>query len=1085
MQLTNAGALNSTTPNVVTFGFGVPAGTVLHLNGNSITVGGLVSSAGSAAIDDASATAATLTVNNSTDFVYDAALQNGTGAGTLSLTKSGPGNLALGGTNTYTGTTRVTGGTLTVGDPTFATGSFTSTTYNVQAGTLRIGSSTALPVAANITLGSGANNGTLDLAGLNTTVAGLSTSGTGNANIVGNSGSSPSTLTYAGGSSTFGGIIQDVIGSGASTTALTVASGSLTLTGASTHTGGTNVNTGATLIVNGSLSAAAPVALSGTLSGAGSVGNVTTSTGSSIRPGLTSADGTLGNISMSSLTVNGGDYRVDVGSGNQSDLVTVAGLANFNNPSTLTATSTVPGTYTVLTAGTLMGTAPTYSIPAGTTRATYTIHFGDLVPNQIQLVIVGAPETITWTGNDVNDGTAWDVVGHVNWSDGAPTQFFNEDSVVFGDGPTNRNIILGGANPIQPNTVTVNISLGNDYSFNGAGIADGSFAGGTTLTKMGTGALTINNANTYSGGTFMQNGTLNASAAGALGNGPLTATGGITNLNVAGTLSLATAAINVNGGTVNLAVDNASGSNPINLTSGNLNIATAAAAGTSVLTFNGTTPTGGTLDNTSSGLITLTNNNHLVLAGSFTYGGATQSLNTGTGAVSLSANSIVNVAANTLTIGGIISDSTGNSLTKTGLGTLVLSGVNTYTGPTFISGGALVVTNTAAGTSSLGANAATSGLVTINGGTLDLSSLAPLNATGFTNRSFVISGTGVPTAQFPGGEGAIFSNNSNAQQNAFRNIALAADATIGGSGATFNAQGGTFSIGRYDLRGAAFPAQNTLDLAGHTLTKEGSSQFTLVNTSVTAGNIVLASPGPFGTVTPATLGIETTSNVLAATNPDSSPSTITFNDNTNLEVFQTSLNGGSVTRQMVMNGTVLLTNGTNTALSTIASPITVNGTLRVDTSVSNADGPTTLTGNITGLGSILKANAAATAILTLTGNNSYMGGTTVNGGTLATTGTGTIGPSALTMSPTGAASAIFSVGDSQSVQSLTVNPAATATARIEVASGDTLRVTGPSSVQGTLTLNQNTGSTGTLAINGSSSLATGSCAGDQGGQDAV
>ncbi len=1054
VQLTNAGALNSTTPNVVTFGFGAPAGTVLHLNGNSITVGGLVSSAGSAAIDDANATAATLTVNNSTDFVYDAALQNGTGAGTLSLTKSGSGNLTLGGTNTYTGTTRVTGGTLTVGDPFSATGSFASTTYNVQAGTLRIGSSTALPVAANITLGSGANNGTLDLAGLNTTVAGLSTSGTGNANIIGNSGSSPSTLTYASGSSTFGGIIQDVIGAGTSTTALTVASGSLTLSGASTHTGGTNVNTGATLIVNGSLSAAGPVALSGTLSGAGSAGNVTTSTGSSIRPGLTAADSTLGNLSMNSLTVNGGDYRIDVASGNQSDLVTVAGLANFANPSTLTTTSTVPGTYTVLTAGMLMGTAPTYSIPAGTTRATYTIHFGDLVPNQIQLVIIGAPETITWTGTDVNDGTAWDVAGHVNWTDGAPTQFFNQDSVVFGDGPTNRTVVLGGANPIQPNTVSVNNSLGNDYSFNGAGIADGSFAGGTTLTKMGTGALTINNANTYSGGTFMQNGTLNASAAGALGSGPLTATGGITNLNVTGTLSSATAAINVNGGTVNLAVDNASGSNPINLTSGNLNIATAAAAGTSVLTFNGTNPTGGTLDNTSNGPITLTNNNHLVLAGSFTYGGATQSLNTGTGAVSLSANSIVDVAANTLTIGGVISDSTGNSLTKTGSGVLVLSAANTYTGTTEIENGLVQIRNTGA----LGNN----GPLTVDsGGTLDISNITGTNTLNLGSRLVSIAGVGVATTAFPGGEGALY--NGGIEQDAMmQKMALTADATINTDNApTATATGGRMDVGRNG-------SGNFLNLNGHTLTKIGGGQFSITGNAAAA--VTVQGPGNI-LVTQGALSIEQATVTPATV-------TITFLDGTVSQFFATTAN--LLNSIVIGDGTsttagVLMGNASGTS-ATVGSPITLEDNLTFEPLVNGTANPTAnnpfvLTGNIGETSGSYRITKTGVNTVTLSGTNSYSGGTIVNNGTLRTTGTGTIGPGAVTINPTGTASAILSIGgSSQSVQSLTVSPAATATASVDVTSGKTLTVTGPTSVQGTLTKT----SSGTLAIAGSSSLASGS-----------
>ena len=962
---------------------------------------------------------------------------------TNSLTKTGAGVMSLTGANTYTGATIINGGTIRVGSAA-ALGNGGAITFG--GGTLQYSASNQVDYSGRIMSSSGPIS--IDTNGLNIAFAsGLNGNNTGGLTKIG--------------------------------------AGTLILTGTNDYGGNTTVS-GGTLVVNGSITnfnGTLTVNGGSTLSGIGTINNSVT-----VNNGGTLANTTPG----TTLTVHG----LTIGSA-ITDTATINVAANLNVPTTAPiamSTFTTP-TLNGAQGGTTINVSAAGPLTAGSAYALigYTgtldnTSFGTFalggLPNRVTAHLSNDPNALDltvdtadfpiWTGAQSSEWSTNTIPGAKNWvlnsNNAMTTDYMQGDSVLFNDnaGLVSTTVDISVAN-VSPSSVTFNNST-HDFTLTGTS----GIAGGTALTKMGSGALTITNANAYSGGTFVQNGTLNANVAGALGAGPLTATGGTTNLNAAGAMGSTTSAININGGTVNLAVAGASGSNPINLTSGSLNIADAAAAGTSTLTFNGTTPTGGTLDNTSGGPLTLANNNHLVVAGNFTYGGATQSLNMGTGAVSLAAPSTVNVAANTLTVGGIISDTTGNSLTKTGPGTLVLSGVNTYTGPTFISGGALVVTNTSAAASSLGANAATSGLVTINGGTLDLSSLTPTNTTGFTNRSFVISGTGV------GGEGAIF-NNGLAQQNAFRSITLAADATIGGAGATPGG-GGNFSTGRYDLRGLTLPAQNTLDLVGHTLTKQGSSQFTLVNTSVTAGNIVLASPGAFGSATPATLGIETTSNVLAATNPDNSPSTITFNDNTNLETFTTT---GTITRQMIMNGTVLVSNGNPTTLSTIGSPITDNGTLRVDSAISGTanNGPITLTGNISGPGGLLKvndntANNAGAAVLTLTANNSYMGGTTVSGGTVATTGTGTIGPGALTINPIGTASAIVSIGNSQSVQSLTVNAPATATARVDVAPSNTLTVTGATSVQqGTL----NKTNSAVLAINGTSSLATGSALSVAGG----
>nr|MCR5163396.1 autotransporter-associated beta strand repeat-containing protein [Thermoguttaceae bacterium] len=67
-------------------------------------------------------------------------------------------------------------------------------------------------------------------------------------------------------------------------------------------------------------------------------------------------------------------------------------------------------------------------------------------------------------------------------------------------------------------------------------------------------------------------------------------------------------------------------------------------------------------------------------------------------------------AADAVTISAPITAQYDNSITKTGAGTLTLSGTNTHTGGTVVSEGTLAVTNT---------NALGTGAVTVNGGTLD------------------------------------------------------------------------------------------------------------------------------------------------------------------------------------------------------------------------------------------------------------------------------------------------------------------------------------------------------------------------------
>jgi autotransporter-associated beta strand protein len=101
------------------------------------------------------------------------------------------------------------------------------------------------------------------------------------------------------------------------------------------------------------------------------------------------------------------------------------------------------------------------------------------------------------------------------------------------------------------------------------------------------------------------------------------------------------------------------------------------------------------IDNTSGTNGTLATSNAQKWECGFTFKGS-KSLDMGTGPVSLNTNVTVTVLANVLKISGAISDGldTARKLTKAGLGTLVLSSANTYSGGTSVTNGTLTVEST-------------------------------------------------------------------------------------------------------------------------------------------------------------------------------------------------------------------------------------------------------------------------------------------------------------------------------------------------------------------------------------------------------
>jgi fibronectin-binding autotransporter adhesin len=132
----------------------------------------------------------------------------------------------------------------------------------------------------------------------------------------------------------------------------------------------------------------------------------------------------------------------------------------------------------------------------------------------------------------------------------------------------------------------------------------------------------------------------------------------------------------------------------------NINSATAIGSGTLTLTNSAT------IDNTSANAITLSNNNAIILSAPILTFTGTKDLSFGSGILTMAGGSRTITVTNsgaTLTVGGVSQGASGLALTKSGAGTLVITGSSNYSGGTSISAGVLNIRNS----NSLGLGSAT------------------------------------------------------------------------------------------------------------------------------------------------------------------------------------------------------------------------------------------------------------------------------------------------------------------------------------------------------------------------------------------
>lgn len=260
----------------------------------------------------------------------------------------------------------------------------------------------------------------------------------------------------------------------------------------------------------------------------------------------------------------------------------------------LFATQPPAGTYSILKyTGTLTGSAANLS-------ANYrgaVLDMGTGSNSEITLTL-GSAVSLIW--NNAATTSIWATGSEANWLNGAGNDvFYTADGVTFDDTPaSNQDITITDA--VVPGGVTFNNSA-RDYSISG-----GAITGLTSVVKGGSAIATLAAANSYSGGTTLNNGTLRIGDSAALGTAALAINGGTLSSKDNSPISISNAITFNNNATLGNATDNGAVtlSGPISLTAG-LDVTT----NSDVLLSGVVSGTGNSLGKSGTGTLTVTGTN--------------------------------------------------------------------------------------------------------------------------------------------------------------------------------------------------------------------------------------------------------------------------------------------------------------------------------------------------------------------------------------------------------------------------------------------------------------------------------------------
>ncbi|WP_199098414.1 autotransporter-associated beta strand repeat-containing protein [Dyella sp. ASV21] len=856
---------NWTNANAALALTGSGASVTLNGAGLAVSIGNLTGVAGTT-INGAGASQR-FTVNMTSDGEYAGALK-----GTLGFTKDGGSALILSGTNTYTGGTTITSGLLQLGNG-GASGSVTGDITN--NGTLAVNRSDTYQITGVIS-----GTGSFAQMGSGTTV------------FSGNN-------TYTGGTTISAGVLQ--IGNGGATGALV----------------GDVINNGTLSILR-----TGNITLAGNISGTGSL--------LQLQSGTTTLTGD--NTFTGGAIINSGSLRFTGNTVGFASDISLNGTSrvNFDSSFNLTFTPTISGTGSMLQSG----TGTTILTGNNTYTGLTTISFGNLqlgdggatgsivsnvnvlgasrslIVNRSNTAILAS--TISGTGQLVQSGTGVTVLTAANTYTGGTT--INSGTLQLGNGTTAGSIV---GNVLDNGTLAIDHS--DSYTL--AGVVSGSGA----LTQSGSGTTILTAANTYTGPTNIDAGTLQ------LGNGGTSGSvvGDIVDNSV-------------------LVVDRSDSVTLPGVISGSGSLVQSG-SGTTILTAD-STYTGGTAIN--AGTLQLGN------------GGSTGSI---VGNVVDNTALVVNNAG-TAMLPGVISGS--GSFSQVGTGTTVLSGNNTYTGGTTISAGTLQLGNGGSTGSIVGDVTDNGALVVDNSGSVTLSG--------------VVSGSGSLSQN---GTGTTLLTADNTYSGG--TLIGAGTLQLGNGGASGSVTGsilnqGALAIDRsdsYTFSGVISGSGALAQIGPGTTVLTADNTYTGL-TSIQAGTLQLGNGGTSGSV----VGNVLDNSVLVVDRSDSvtlpgvisgSGSLVQSGSGTTILTADSTYTGGTA----INAGTLQLGNGGSTG--SIVGNVVDNSAL-----VINNASTVTLPGVISGSGSLSQVGTGTTV---LTSDNTYTGGTTISAGTLQLGNGGTQG----------------------------------------------------------------------------------------------
>ena len=407
------------------------------------------------------------TFTTSSNVTFDGVVANG------AISKSGAAALTLTGINSYAGGTTLTEGTLfaannsALGTGPLALGSTSSPTISSDASGASAARTFAndVSVNGNVTFGDGSNNGAMLFAS--------------SANL-GNAGETRTFTVNA--KTTFSGEVSGGAG-------LTKAgSGVLTLSGSNSYSGGTTFASG--MLSAGSNGSFGTGAM--TFAG-GAIGSADSTPRSFANSMVFLGDLTIGNYidSMGALT-----FTSQVDLGNTDRRLTTKSDATFTG-AIANGSITKDGLGALVLSG-------SNSYGGGTTLLEGTL-------------LAGSDQAFGSGMMSLNGGIIGSASGQRSFSNAVSVV---GEAVQFGDSEHLASLLFTGSTALAAGQKTFNTVADTTFT----GILAGS---GASLIKTGDGILTLTNANTYDGGTQIQDGAIRIANDAALGRGAITFSGGV------------------------------------------------------------------------------------------------------------------------------------------------------------------------------------------------------------------------------------------------------------------------------------------------------------------------------------------------------------------------------------------------------------------------------------------------------------------------------------------------------------------------------------------------------------------------------